>query len=358
MELINKNILVTGSAGFIGSNLILRLLKESNQMTIVGFDNLNDYYDVSLKEWRLREIEKESKKHPEINYVFIKGDLTDAKLLSKVFEKYKFDIVVHLAAQAGVRYSISHPDEYVQSNVVGFYNILENIRKAYDVYGKKVLHFVYASSSSVYGSRNDAPYSVNDNTDCPVSFYAATKKTNEIFAYAYSHMYNIPSTGLRFFTVYGPGGRPDMAYFSFADKLRSNQKIQLFNYGECQRDFTYIDDVTESIVRIMKKRPKKMPGKNLSFGPPYIIYNIGNSKPETLRDFVNILEQKLIEVGVLGKDNNFIKNEELVPMQLGDVSITSANIGDLEKDIGFKPSTPLEEGLYRFAKWYKEYYQL
>ena len=347
-----KTILVTGSAGFIGSNLVLRLLKESEPMTIVGLDNLNDYYDVSLKKWRLAEIAKEAARHPDVNYVFVKGDLADNGLIARLFDEYKFDIVVNLAAQAGVRYSITNPDAYIQSNLIGFYNILEACRH------NPVEHLVYASSSSVYGGNTKVPFSTDDKVDNPVSLYAATKKSNELLAHAYSKLYNIPSTGLRFFTVYGPAGRPDMAYFGFTNKLIKGQTIEIFNYGNCKRDFTYVDDIVEGVMRVMQKAPEKKTGEDGLPVPPYAVYNIGNNSPENLLDFVQILQEELLRAGVLPKDYDFEAHKKLVPMQPGDVPVTFADTSALERDFGFKPHTSLREGLRRFAEWYKEYYKI
>lgn len=357
-SLKNKTILVTGSAGFIGSNLVLKLLQTSEPMTIVGLDNLNDYYDVSLKEWRLKEIEKEASKHHDIKYVFVKGDLADNELIARLFAEYKFDIVVNLAAQAGVRYSITNPDAYIQSNIIGFYNILEACRHSYDNGQKGVEHLVYASSSSVYGSNKKVPYSTDDKVDNPVSLYAATKKSNELLAHAYSKLYNIPSTGLRFFTVYGPAGRPDMAYFGFTNKLIKGETIQIFNYGNCKRDFTYVDDIVEGVMRVMQKSPEKKTGEDGLPIPPYAVYNIGNSNPENLLDFVRILQEELIRAGVLPEDYDFEARKKLVPMQPGDVPVTYADTSALERDFGFKPHTSLREGLRKFAEWYKEYYKI
>ena len=354
----NKTILVTGSAGFIGSNLVLKLLKINEPMTIVGLDNLNDYYDVSLKEWRLKEIEKEVAKHPDFKYTFVKGDLADKALIDRLFDEYKFDIVVNLAAQAGVRYSITNPDAYIQSNLIGFYNILEACRHSYDNGQKGVEHLVYASSSSVYGSNKKVPYSTDDRVDNPVSLYAATKKSNELLAHAYSKLYNIPSTGLRFFTVYGPAGRPDMAYFGFTNKLVKGEKIKIFNYGNCKRDFTYVDDIVEGVMRVMQKAPEKKTGDDGLPLPPYAVYNIGNSHPENLLEFVDILQQELIRAKVLPKDYDFEAHKELVSMQPGDVPITYADTSALERDFGFKPNTSLRDGLRKFAEWYKEFYKL
>ena len=346
----NKKILITGAAGFIGTNLVKALLKRNIPMTIVGLDNVNDYYDVSLKEYRLLQIDKAAEENPQTKWVFVKGNLADKGLIDDVFAQYHFDIVVNLAAQAGVRYSIDHPDVYMESNIIGFYNILEACRHY------PVEHLVYASSSSVYGTNKKIPYSTEDKVDNPVSLYAATKKSNELMAHAYSKLYNIPSTGLRFFTVYGPAGRPDMAYFGFTNKLRKGEKIQIFNYGNCLRDFTYIDDIVEGIVRVMGGAPEKQAGEDGLPVPPYKVYNIGNNKPENLLEFVDILQQELIRAGVLPEDYDFEAHKELVPMQPGDVPITYADVTDLERDFEFRPSTSLREGLRQFAQWYKEYY--
>ena len=340
-----ETILITGSSGFIGSNLAKRILKDDKDTKVVGLDNMNDYYDVAIKEYRLDDLKKYD------NYTFIKGDLADKELIESLFEKYRFDIVVNLAAQAGVRYSIINPDAYIQSNIIGFYNILEACRH------NPVKHLVYASSSSVYGSNKKVPYSTNDKVDNPVSLYAATKKTDELMAHAYSKLYNIPCTGLRFFTVYGPAGRPDMAYFGFTNKLVNNETIKIFNYGNCKRDFTYVDDIVEGVIRVMKKPPLKKDGEDGLPIPPYAIYNIGNNNPENLLDFVKILSEELVSAGVLPKDYDFDSHKELVPMQAGDVPITYADTTPLERDFGFKPSTPLREGLRNFAKWYKEFYK-
>lgn len=331
-------VLVTGAAGFIGAFLCKKLL-ETTDNQIIGIDNLNDYYDVSLKEARLKMLENK-------NFTFIKGDISDKAFIDKLFKEYKFDIVVNLAAQAGVRYSIDHPDVYIQSNIIGFYNILEACRY------NPVKHLVYASSSSVYGSNEKVPYSVEDKVDNPVSLYAATKKSDELLAHAYSKLYNIPTTGLRFFTVYGPMGRPDMAYFSFTNKLIKGETIEIFNYGNCKRDFTYIDDIVEGIIRVMNKAPEKKDGEDGLPIPPYKLYNIGNNHPESLLNFVNILAEELINAGVLPKDFDIKKHMKLVPMQKGDVPVTYADTSDLEKDFGYKPSTSLREGLRQFAKWY------
>ena len=343
-----QTILVTGHAGFIGSNLVKRLFKEMKEGTIVGIDNLNDYYDPSLKEYRLQELEKA--KPAGINYISIKGSIADRELINKLFAEYKFDIVVNLAAQAGVRYSIENPDVYIESNIIGFYNILEACRH------NPVQHLVYASSSSVYGGNKKVPFSTDDRVDNPVSLYAATKKSNELMAHCYSKLYNIPSTGLRFFTVYGPAGRPDMAYFGFTNKLLKGQTIQIYNYGNCRRDFTYVDDIVEGIVRVMAKAPAKQTGEDGLPIPPYKVYNIGGGQPENLLDFVNILQEELLRAGVLPKDYDFEAHKQLVPMQPGDVPTTYADATALEKDFGFTPKITLREGLRHFAEWYKEYY--
>ena len=344
IELNNKTILITGSSGFIGSFLCKRLLNEYNNIKIIGLDNMNSYYDVSLKEYRLNELSKYN------NYTFIKGNLADKELINKIFNEYKPEIVVNLAAQAGVRYSITNPDTYIESNIIGFYNILEACRN------HPVEHLVYASSSSVYGGNTKVPFSTDDKVDNPVSLYAATKKSNELLAHCYSKLYNIPSTGLRFFTVYGPAGRPDMAYFGFTNKLIKGEKIQIFNYGNCKRDFTYVDDIVEGIIRVMQGAPEKKNGEDGLPIPPYAVYNIGNSNPENLLNFVEILQEELIRAGVLPKDYDFESHKELVPMQPGDVPVTYADTTPLEKDYGFKPSTDLRTGLRKFAEWYKEFY--
>lgn len=343
----NKYILVTGAAGFIGSNLVMKLLKEVEKVHIIGIDNMNDYYDVSIKKYRLKQIDQLAN---ETNWFFIKGNIADKDLIEKVFSDYHPSIVVNLAAQAGVRYSITNPDAYIESNLIGFYNILEACRH------HEVEHLVYASSSSVYGSNKKVPYSTDDKVDNPVSLYAATKKSNELMAHAYSKLYNIPSTGLRFFTVYGPAGRPDMAYFGFTNKLRNNETIQIFNYGNCQRDFTYVDDIVEGVKRVMFKAPEKKTGEDGLPIPPYAIYNIGNSNPENLLDFVTILQEELIRAGVLSSDYDFEAHKKLVSMQPGDVPVTYADTSALERNFGFKPSTSLREGLRKFAEWYKEFY--
>ncbi|RGC81411.1 MULTISPECIES: NAD-dependent epimerase/dehydratase family protein [Anaerostipes] len=358
IKISNKTILVTGAAGFIGSNLILDLLKKESNLKIIGVDNLNEYYDVSIKEWRLAEIKKELENYPTSLWKFIKGSISDKLLVDKIFKEHKPDIVVNLAAQAGVRYSITNPDDYIESNLIGFYNILEACRHSYDNAAKGVEHLVYASSSSVYGTNKKVPYSADDKVDNPVSLYAATKKSNELMAHAYSKLYNIPSTGLRFFTVYGPAGRPDMAYFGFTNKLLKGETIQIFNYGNCKRDFTYIDDIVEGVKRVMQAPPEKKKGEDGLPIPPYRVYNIGNNKPENLLDFVTILQEELIGAEVLPADYNFEAHKELVAMQPGDVSVTYADTTPLERDFGFKPSTNLREGLRRFAEWYKKFYQV
>ena len=350
IDLKNKTILVTGAAGFIGANLVLELLRTVEPVTVIGLDNVNDYYDVSIKEYRLKEIEQEAAKHPASKWEFVRGTLADKPLVDGLFQKYGFAVVVNLAAQAGVRYSITNPDVYIESNIIGFYNILEACRNY------PVEHLVYASSSSVYGSNKKVPYATEDKVDNPVSLYAATKKSNELFAHAYSKLYNIPSTGLRFFTVYGPAGRPDMAYFGFTNKLREGKTIQIFNFGNCQRDFTYVDDIVTGVKHVMCNAPEKKNGEDGLPIPPYRVYNIGNNSPENLLDFVDILQQELIAAGVLPEDYDFEAHKELVPMQPGDVPVTFADTSDLERDFGFKPSTSLREGLRRFAKWYKEFY--
>lgn len=347
-----KTILVTGSAGFIGSNLVKELLKTNEEISIIGFDSVNDYYDVSIKEYRLAEIEKLAGSKPKCKYTFIKGNLADKALIEKIFTENKIDIVVNLAAQAGVRYSITNPDAYIESNIIGFYNILEACRN------HPVEHLVYASSSSVYGGNKKVPFSTDDKVDNPVSLYAATKKSNELMAHAYSKLYNIPSTGLRFFTVYGPAGRPDMAYFGFTNKLVNNETIKIFNYGNCKRDFTYVDDIVEGVKRVMMSPPEKKNGDDGLPVPPYKIYNIGNNNPENLLDFVQILSEELIRAGVLPQDYDFDAHKELVPMQPGDVPVTYADTSALENDFGFKPSTSLRDGLRKFAEWYKNFYKI
>ena len=385
-----KTILVTGSAGFIGANLVLRLLESLEPTKIVGLDNLNNYYDPSLKEYRLKVIADKAKSHPEHIYSFIKGSIADKELVNRLFKENQFDIVVNLAAQAGVRYSIENPDVYIESNIIGFYNILEACRHSMDGVGQNekigpngtvpnganvknepngtvpnglnctyqgVQHLVYASSSSVYGGNKKVPFSTDDRVDNPVSLYAATKKSNELMAHCYSKLYNIPSTGLRFFTVYGPAGRPDMAYFGFTNKLLKGETIQIYNYGNCRRDFTYVDDIVEGIVRVMAKAPQKKTGEDGLPIPPYAVYNIGGGQPENLLDFVNILQEELLRAGVLPKDYDFEAHKKLVPMQPGDVPTTYADATALERDFGFKPKITLREGLQKFAKWYKEYYK-
>lgn len=356
LNLNDSIVLVTGSSGFIGANLVLQLFKKYDNIHIVGIDNMNDYYDVKIKEFRLSNIEEEVKKHEGSKWSFVKGSIADCDLINSIFSEYKPKVVVNLAAQAGVRYSITNPDAYIESNMIGFYNILEACRHSYDNGETGVEHLVYASSSSVYGSNTKIPYSTEDKVDNPVSLYAATKKSNELMAHAYSKLYNIPSTGLRFFTVYGPAGRPDMAYFGFTNKLIKGETIQIFNYGNCKRDFTYIDDIVEGVIRVMGKAPSKKQGEDGLPIPPYMIYNIGNNNPENLLDFVNILREELIRAEVLPEDYDFEAHKELVPMQAGDVPITYADTSALEKDFGFKPSTNLRDGLRSFAKWYKEYY--
>lgn len=356
VDLEGKNILITGAVGFIGSNLVLELLRTLSSVNILGIDSVNNYYDVKIKEWRLQEIEKEAKSHVNSKWNFIKGNIADKNLIDKIFEEFKPQIVVNLAAQAGVRYSISNPDAYIESNIIGFYNILEACRHSYDNENSGVEHLVYASSSSVYGTNKKVPYSTDDKVDNPVSLYAATKKSNELMAHAYSKLYNIPSTGLRFFTVYGPAGRPDMAYFGFTNKLIKGEKIEIFNYGNCKRDFTYVDDIVEGIKRVVQKAPNKENGEDGLPLPPYAIYNIGNSNPENLLDFVTILQEELIRAEVLPQNYDFESHKKLVPMQAGDVPVTYADTNALEKDFGFKPNTSLREGIRKFAEWYKEFY--
>ena len=341
---MGKTVFITGASGFIGSNLAKRILTTEPDTKVIGLDNMNDYYDVRIKEARLAELQKFE------NYTFIKGNLADKALINSIFEQYHPDIVVNLGAQAGVRYSITNPDAYIESNMIGFYNILEACRH------HPVEHLVYASSSSVYGSNKKVPYSTDDKVDNPVSLYAATKKSNELMAHAYSKLYNIPSTGLRFFTVYGPAGRPDMAYFGFTNKLVNGETIKIFNYGNCKRDFTYVDDIVEGVVRVMARAPEKRNGEDGLPIPPYAVYNIGNSNPENLLDFVQILSEELVRAGVLPADYDFEAHKELVPMQPGDVPVTFADTEPLERDFGFKPHTPLREGLRKFAEWYKEFY--
>ena len=350
IDLQNKSILITGAAGFIGANLVMELLRGPAAVTIVGLDSMNDYYDVSIKEYRLTEIEKLARKAPNSRWHFVKGNLADRALLEQLFQEHAFDLVVNLAAQAGVRYSIINPDAYIESNLVGFYNILEACRRY------PVQHLVYASSSSVYGTNRKVPYSVEDPVDNPVSLYAATKKSDELMAHAYAKLYNIPSTGLRFFTVYGPAGRPDMAYFSFTNKLLSGENIQIFNYGDCLRDFTYVDDIVTGIRHVMCNAPEKQNGEDGLPLPPYRIYNIGNSHPEKLLDFVDVLQQELIRAGVLPEDYDFEAHKVLVPMQPGDVPVTYADSSALERDYGFTPKIGIREGLRKFAEWYKAFY--
>ena len=345
------NVLVTGAAGFIGSNLCMRLLEEQLDTLVVGLDNLNTYYDVNIKQWRLEQLTGFRER-----FVFIKGSIADKSLVDKIFDEYQPQIVVNLAAQAGVRYSITNPDAYIESNLIGFYNILEACRHSYDEGREGVKHLVYASSSSVYGSNKKVPYSTDDKVDNPVSLYAATKKSNELMAHAYSKLYDIPSTGLRFFTVYGPAGRPDMAYFGFTDKLLKGEKIKIFNYGNCKRDFTYVDDIVEGVMRVMAKAPERRMGEDGLPIPPYKVYNIGNNHPENLLDFVQILQEELIRAGVLPADYDFEAHKELVPMQPGDVPVTYADTTALGRDFGFKPNTSLREGLRNFAEWYKDFY--
>lgn len=358
VDLKNKTVLVTGAAGFIGSNLVMELLRTVEPVTVVGLDNMNDYYDVSIKEYRLEEIQKTAKVHPQSRWTFIKGNIADKDCIGKLFADYPVDVVVNLAAQAGVRYSITNPDVYIESNLIGFYNILEACRHSYDEGRHPVAHLVYASSSSVYGSNKKIPYATEDKVDNPVSLYAATKKSNELLAHAYSKLYNIPSTGLRFFTVYGPAGRPDMAYFGFTNKLLKGETIQIFNYGNCKRDFTFVDDIVEGVKRVMTCAPEKQNGEDGLPVPPYRVYNIGNNSPENLLDFVDILQQELIRAEVLPADYDFEAHKKLVPMQPGDVPITYADVSALERDFGFKPSTSLREGLRRFAEWYKQFYRV
>lgn len=350
VNLEKKTVLVTGAAGFIGSNLVKELFNTTKEITVVGLDSVNDYYDVSIKEYRLKEIEKTASEKSKSKWFFVKGNLADKILIDDLFKKYNFSVVVNLAAQAGVRYSITNPHAYIESNLIGFYNILEACRNY------PVEHLVYASSSSVYGTNKKIPYSTDDKVDNPVSLYAATKKSNELMAHAYSKLYNIPSTGLRFFTVYGPAGRPDMAYFGFTNKLIKGETIQIFNFGNCKRDFTYVDDIVEGVKRVMTCAPEKVTGEDGLPEPPYKVYNIGNSSPENLLDFVDILGQELVRAGVLPEDYDFEAHKELVPMQAGDVPITFADTSALERDFGFKPATPLRQGLRKFAEWYKEFY--
>lgn len=357
IDLTNKRILITGGAGFIGSNLILSLLKNIDGVQIISIDNMNEYYDLSLKKWRVEQIQSELSNHVDKSVEMIEGDISDRKLIDDIFNEFQPQIVVNLAAQAGVRYSISNPDAYIQSNLIGFYNILEACRHSYDGDKDGVEHLVYASSSSVYGSNKKVPYSTDDKVDNPVSLYAATKKSNELMAHSYSKLYNIPSTGLRFFTVYGPAGRPDMAYFGFTNKLINGETIQIFNYGNCKRDFTYVDDIVEGVIRVMQGAPEKKMGEDGLPVPPYAVYNIGNSQPENLLDFVNILQEELVRAKVLPKDYDFETHKKLVPMQPGDVPVTYADTSALEKDFDFKPNTSLREGIRKFSEWYKEFYK-
>ena len=347
ISLEDKSILITGAAGFIGSNLCIRLLKEVEGVKVIGLDNMNDYYDVNIKNYRLEQLSEVGG-----DWTFIKGDLSDKQTINGIFSQYHPNVVVNLGAQAGVRYSITNPDAYIKSNMIGFYNILEACRNE-----EALEHLVYASSSSVYGTNKKVPYSTDDKVDNPVSLYAATKKSNELMAHAYSKLYNIPSTGLRFFTVYGPAGRPDMAYLGFTNKLVNRETIKIFNYGNCMRDFTFIDDIVEGVIRVMKGAPEKKTGEDGLPVPPYAVYNIGNNAPENLLDFVTILQEELVRAGVLQEGYNFEAHKELVPMQPGDVPVTYADTTPLEKDYGFKPSTPLRDGLRKFATWYKEFYQ-
>ncbi len=350
ITLTNKTILITGAAGFIGAALAKRVCLENPTAKVIGLDSVNNYYDVSLKEYRLAELQKLS------NFTFIKGNLADKQLITETFNKYEPQIVVNLAAQAGVRYSITNPDAYIESNIIGFYNILEACRHSYDNAKTGIEHLVYASSSSVYGSNKKVPYSTDDKVDNPVSLYAATKKSNELLAHSYSKLYNIPSTGLRFFTVYGPAGRPDMAYFSFTNKLLKGEIIKIFNFGNCKRDFTYIDDIVEGVIRVMQGAPAKQTGQDGLPIPPYSLYNIGNNQPENLLDFVNILQEELVKSGILPKNYDFKKHKELIAMQPGDVETTYADTSALEQDFGFKPKTSLREGLHKFVSWYKDFY--
>ncbi len=352
VDLTNKTVLITGAAGFIGANLVMELLRTQSPIEIIGIDNMNDYYDVSLKEYRLSEIEKSADKYSESRWQFVKGNVADKVLIEEIFSTYKPVVVVNLAAQAGVRYSITNPDVYIESNLIGFYNILEACRNY------PIEHLVYASSSSVYGTNKKIPYSTEDRVDNPVSLYAATKKSNELMAHAYSKLYNIPSTALRFFTVYGPAGRPDMAYFGFTNKLLKGETIEIFNYGNCKRDFTYVDDIVEGVKRVMQHAPEKQVGEDGLPIPPYAVYNIGNNNPENLLDFVSILQEELIKAKVLPEDYDFEAHKKLVPMQAGDVPITYADTSALERDFGFKPSTSLRDGLRKFAEWYKEFYKV
>ena len=356
LSITSRPVLLTGAAGFIGSNLAMELLRTVPGAHIVGLDNMNDYYDVSIKEYRLREIERLAAEHPDCKWEFVRGSIADRALVDRLFEDHRFSAVVNLAAQAGVRYSITNPDVYIESNLIGFYNILEACRATMGT-DHPVEHLVYASSSSVYGTNKKIPYSTDDKVDNPVSLYAATKKSNELMAHAYSKLYNIPSTGLRFFTVYGPAGRPDMAYFGFTNKLLRGETIEIFNYGNCKRDFTYVDDIVEGVKRVMQRPPEKQTGEDGLPLPPYAVYNIGNNNPENLLDFVTILQEELVRAGVLPEDYDFEAHKKLVAMQPGDVPITYADTSALERDFGFKPATPLRTGLRAFAEWYHKFYQ-
>lgn len=357
VTLTGKTILITGAAGFIGSNLVMELLRRVSPVHIIGMDNMNDYYDVAIKEYRLEQIQKLVRDIPGSEWTFFRESIADRAAVAAVFKQYKPAVVVNLAAQAGVRYSITNPDAYIESNLIGFYNILEACRHFGDEGGAGVEHLVYASSSSVYGTNKKIPYSTQDRVDNPVSLYAATKKSNELMAHAYAKLYNIPCTGLRFFTVYGPAGRPDMAYFGFTDKLRKGETIKIFNYGNCRRDFTYIDDIVEGVMRVMQAAPEKEKGEDNLPIPPYAVYNIGNNQPENLLDFVDILQQELVRAKVLPEEYDFEAHKELVAMQPGDVPVTYADVSELERDFGFKPSTGLRDGLRKFAEWYREFYR-
>ena len=356
LDLDNKTVLVTGAAGFIGGNLVPALLKKHPSIHVIGIDNLNDYYDVSLKEFRLEQIEAAARANTDGKWTFVRGSIADRALVTELFETYRPSVVVNLAAQAGVRYSIDNPDAYIETNVVGFYNLLEACRHSYDGGAVGVEHLLYASSSSIYGANSKVPYSTADKVDNPVSLYAATKRSDELMAHAYAKLYNIPSTGLRFFTVYGPAGRPDMAYFGFTNKLRRGDTIEIFNYGNCRRDFTYIDDIVEGIRLVMQRPPERRDGEDGLPMPPYALYNMGNSSPENLLDFVRILQEELIRAHVLPEDYDFESHKKLVPMQPGDVAVTYADISELERDFGFRPSTPLREGIRKFAEWYYGFY--
>ena len=356
ITLTGKTILITGAAGFIGANLVTELFQTAGSVHIIGMDNMNDYYDVAIKEYRLEQIQTLVRERPGAKWTFIRQSIADKAAVDEVFDRYEPSVVVNLAAQAGVRYSITNPDAYVESNLIGFYNILEACRHSYDNGAAGVAHLVYASSSSVYGTNKKVPYSTEDRVDNPVSLYAATKKSNELMAHAYAKLYNIPCTGLRFFTVYGPAGRPDMAYFGFTDKLRRGEKIRIFNYGNCKRDFTYVDDIVEGVKRVMQAAPEKQNGDDGLPVPPYAVYNIGNNQPENLLDFVDILQQELVRAQVLPEDYDFEAHKELVPMQPGDVPVTYADTSRLEEDFGFKPATDLREGLRKFAEWYRAFY--